>query len=54
MRGASYPASKTIRMSRSPGFHRPISMRSVTTRRTWAAVTSATSSAGPSRSASRI
>ncbi|WP_406120978.1 hypothetical protein OHQ89_03030 [Streptomyces canus] len=37
-------ASKMTRMSASPGSHWPQSIRSVTTRRTWMAVISATSS----------
>ena len=39
-------------MSGSPGFQCPAAMSRATTSRTWAAVTSVASSAGPSRTAS--
>ncbi len=52
MRGASYPTSKTMMMSASPGRHWPACTSRVTTSRSWASVTVVASSDGPGRIAS--
>ncbi|KQX30939.1 hypothetical protein ASD97_14080 [Streptomyces sp. Root63] len=50
----SKPASLTITMGGSPVCHWPAAMRRSTTPLNWAVVTAVASSAGPSRTASKI
>lgn len=52
MRGASYPASITTRISGAPGFHWPAAMSRSTTSRICSVVTAATSAPGSRRIAS--